>query len=203
MLTLISFFWTIFWSLSCYPLLMSIVLWPLKHPLEILNWQIFYFAWWHTVYHILAGVEPLQWNLKPDLIFEKFLMSCEHALNSSTFVMRVIDTFLLFCVLFCILQSGWVNHFTVLRALGKMVCSLMYWIGFLGWLLLWLAFRPVVMQGHARQSHMAMPFPEKESNRSLGSTFSGLSFYIDTDISPELQHKVDFIKSKHHLPICL
>ncbi|KAE9445957.1 hypothetical protein C3L33_22144, partial [Rhododendron williamsianum] len=48
----------------------------------------------------------------------------------------------------------------------------------------------VVMQGHARQSHMAMPFPEKESNRSLGSTFSGLSFYIDTDISPELQHKV-------------
>lgn len=96
MLTLISFFWTIFWSLSCYPLLMSIVLWPLKHPLEILNWQIFYFGWWHTVYHILAGVEPLQWNLKPDIIFEKFLMSCEHALNSSTFVMRVIDTFLLF-----------------------------------------------------------------------------------------------------------
>ncbi|XP_058218209.1 uncharacterized protein LOC131329151 isoform X2 [Rhododendron vialii] len=48
----------------------------------------------------------------------------------------------------------------------------------------------VVMQGHARQSHMAMAFPEKESNRSLGSTFSGLSFYIDTDISPELQHKV-------------
>ncbi|KAF7141997.1 hypothetical protein RHSIM_Rhsim06G0128300 [Rhododendron simsii] len=48
----------------------------------------------------------------------------------------------------------------------------------------------MLIDGHARQSHMAMPFPEKESNRSLGSTFSGLSFYIDADISPELQHKV-------------
>lgn len=48
----------------------------------------------------------------------------------------------------------------------------------------------VVMQEHARQSDMAIPFPEKESNRSVGSTLSGLSFYIDTDISPELQLKV-------------
>ncbi|KAH7850193.1 hypothetical protein Vadar_029042 [Vaccinium darrowii] len=48
----------------------------------------------------------------------------------------------------------------------------------------------VVMQEHARQSDMAIPFPEKESNRSVGSTLSGLSFYIDTDISPELQRKV-------------
>lgn len=187
----VPFFWTIFLSLSCNPLLKSI---GAKEPSWNAELANFFLCWWHDVHHILAGIEPLRWILKPDLSFWGISVMWTCTLNSSTFVIRVNWHFIALLYSLCMLQSGWANQFTVLRALEKMVCSLTYWTGFLSWLVLWLAFRPVVMQEHARQSDMAIPFPEKESNRSVGSTLSGLSFYIDTDISPELQRKVGFIK---------
>ncbi|GMQ02351.1 hypothetical protein CsSME_00048631 [Camellia sinensis var. sinensis] len=49
---------------------------------------------------------------------------------------------------------------------------------------------PVAIHEHAKQSGMAVPFPEKESKRSVESTLSGHSLYIDSDISPELHRKV-------------
>lgn len=49
---------------------------------------------------------------------------------------------------------------------------------------------PVAIHEHAKQSGMAVPFPEKESKRSVESTLSGHSLYIDLDISPELHRKV-------------
>ena len=50
---------------------------------------------------------------------------------------------------------------------------------------------PVTKQEIGKQFDRALPFPEKESKRSGESTLSGLSLFIDLDISPELQRKVD------------
>ncbi|XAR57558.1 hypothetical protein NMG60_11025739 [Bertholletia excelsa] len=49
---------------------------------------------------------------------------------------------------------------------------------------------PVTVHEDANKSHLAMPFLENESKRSMGLTMSGLSLYIDKDISPELRRKV-------------
>ncbi|CAL5434688.1 unnamed protein product [Camellia sinensis] len=53
---------------------------------------------------------------------------------------------------------------------------------------------PVAIHEHAKQSGMAVPFPEKESKRSVESTLSGHSLYIDSDISPELHRKISVVK---------
>ncbi|PSS01351.1 DNA topoisomerase 2-binding protein like [Actinidia chinensis var. chinensis] len=49
---------------------------------------------------------------------------------------------------------------------------------------------PVSKQEISKQFDRALPLPEKGSKRNGESTLSGLSLFIDLDISPELQRKV-------------